>query len=62
MPVDQDVYELDISELAQGRVGRRDTAAKLTAQVRVGRKDTTAKLTAQGGWAGGTLQPSSQLR
>ena len=42
MPVDQDVYELDISELAQGRVGRRDTAAKLTAQVRVGRRDIAA--------------------
>jgi hypothetical protein len=29
----KDVYELDISDLAMGRVGSRDTAAKLTAQV-----------------------------
>ena len=29
----QDVYELDISRLAEGKIGPRDTAAKLSAQV-----------------------------
>ena len=30
----KDVYELDISELAEGRIGPRETAARLSAQVR----------------------------
>ena len=30
----QDVYELDISHIAGGKIGERESAARLTAQVR----------------------------